>query len=69
MSIDRESNWILNQLKLARGGNNTPEEGTENELSILKEDIKRFLELVRVEKLDVSIKSQLNDKLEAPVSG
>ncbi|KAJ0742822.1 putative tex-like protein, HTH domain superfamily [Helianthus annuus] len=53
MSIDRESNWILNQLKMAKGGGNTPEEGNEVELSILKEDVKRFLKLVHVEKLDV----------------
>ncbi|KAD6119651.1 hypothetical protein E3N88_10922 [Mikania micrantha] len=53
MSIDRESNWILNQLKMVKGDSNTPEEGNENDLSLLKEDIKRFLKLVHVEKLDV----------------
>lgn len=56
MSIDRESNWILNQLKLGKGSSSsTTEEGTENESSILKEDLKRFLELVHVENLDVSV--------------
>lgn len=55
MTIDRESNWIINQLKLAKGGSNTTEEGNENELSTLKEDIKRFLKLVHVDNFDVSV--------------
>ncbi|KAI7756051.1 hypothetical protein M8C21_012254, partial [Ambrosia artemisiifolia] len=55
MSIDRESNWILNQLKMAKGGGNTTEDGNEVELSILKDDVKRFLALVHVEKLDASV--------------
>ncbi|XP_024981876.1 transcription elongation factor SPT6 homolog [Cynara cardunculus var. scolymus] len=56
-SIHRESDWILNQLRmgmvpwLVKGGSRTTEEG--NELSILKDDVKRFLELIHVEKLDV----------------
>lgn len=62
MSVDRESNWIIDQLKMARGGSITTEDGSENELSILKEDVKRFLELVHVEKLEVSITSKANCK-------
>ena len=59
MSIDRESDWILNQLRMSivflhgKGASTTTEEG--NELSILKDDVKRFLELMHAEKLDARI--------------
>ncbi|XP_024967791.1 transcription elongation factor SPT6 homolog isoform X2 [Cynara cardunculus var. scolymus] len=57
MSIDEQSNWILNQLGTSmaplfgKGGTRTTEEG--HELAILKDDVMRFLEFMHVQKLDV----------------
>lgn len=56
MSISEETNWIYNQLRFVPPFNKretgTSEEG--NELPIDKDDIMRFLDLMHVQKLDVS---------------
>ncbi|KAA8517882.1 hypothetical protein F0562_015329 [Nyssa sinensis] len=57
LSLDEESTWIYNQLVtgvvplFGKGGTGTTEE--ERELSINKDDIMRFLDLMHVQKLDV----------------
>ncbi|KAJ9547975.1 hypothetical protein OSB04_020518 [Centaurea solstitialis] len=57
MSIDEQSNWILNQLGtsmsylFSKGGTGTTEEG--HDLAIQKDDVMRFLEFMHVQKLDV----------------
>ncbi|CAK9170436.1 unnamed protein product [Ilex paraguariensis] len=57
MSIEEESNWIHNQLAVGmvplfgKRGIGTTEEG--NELSINKDDIMRFLDMMHVQKFDV----------------
>lgn len=60
MSISEETNWIYNQLRFVPPFNKretgTSEEG--NELPIDKDDIMRFLDLMHVQKLDVSTYSE-----------
>lgn len=57
MGIEEECNWIFNQLATGMvpllRNQGTFEAG--HDLSINKDDIMRFLDLVHVQKLDVSI--------------
>lgn len=58
MSIDEESNWIYNQLMTGAvplfSMSGTGAVQGERELLINKDDIMRFMELMHVQKLDVS---------------
>ena len=69
VSIDEESAWIHSQLAtgtiplFGKSGRGPPKDGWD--LSINKDDITRFLDLLHVQKLDVSI---LLSKLVATLS-